>query len=59
MAAGALVKEFTKKIPIPYPAAIFLLGLSNIFSNFQRDSFGVIINEYQNRVVSKIIKFNG
>lgn len=26
MTTGALVKELTKKIPIPYPAAIFLLG---------------------------------
>ena len=24
---GALMKEVTKKIPIPYPAAMFMLGL--------------------------------
>ena len=28
MLTGALVKELTKKIPIPYAAAIFLLGTS-------------------------------
>ena len=25
---GALMKEATKKIPIPYPAAIFILGIA-------------------------------